>query len=392
MRFIVKPESHKVEFARVLQHEHDEDVLEYYDQPPSIPIEYLDKNNHLQRVNHTPDFFVFRYGSAGWEECKPQEELIRQAQQRPNRYRLDEKGQWRCPPGEAYAAKYGFTYRVWSSARLTGLPKVTGSILKTTTKTSSAYNCLMRYWRSFIRLLSRILVSSLPIFALRPRVSLPICINIAVARHDLYVDMNSYRLCEPERTPVFRDQKAALEHGYGRDGPENSGLEAHPVVIARGNKILLDSREWYITNDGPTEIILTCDDGEPFPIPRATFEKWVSDGKIVGAEQETYSSISDEGQERLKEARAVDSARAVFRNRVIHPEDYDDDEQIATAEARAKVPKETKRTWRRWYREAEIRYGNGLLGLIPIILNAVAKEISKRVNSSMKYSKSTIIP
>jgi putative transposase len=158
---------------------------------------------------------------------------------------------------------------------------------------------------------------------------------------------------------------AAFEYSYSRDGPENTGLEAHLVVIARGNKILLDSREWCIASDGPTEIILTCDEGEPFPIPRATFEKWVSSGKIVGAELETYSSISDDGQERLEKARAVDSARAIFRNRVIHEEDYDDDEQIETAEARAKVPERTKRTWRQRHREAKIRYGNGLIGLIP---------------------------
>lgn len=365
MRFVAKAESHKVEYARVLQLEHDDDVLEYYDQPPSIPIEYLDKNNHLKRVNHTPDYFVFRYGSAGWEECKPEQELVRQTQQRPNRYRLDEEGRWRCPPGETYAAKYGLTYRVWSSDEINWAAQ-------------SNWQYLEDYYQDLERLqlpdaaletLHAIVVATpgikLADLRLESQGTSSDLINIAIARHDLYVDMNSYRLCEPERTPVFRDQKAALEHSYSRDGPENIGLDAHPVVIARGSRILLDSREWCIANDGPTEIILTCDDEGPFLIPRAVFEKWVSDGKIVGAEQETYSSTTDEGQERLYRARIIDSARAVFRNRVIHPEDYDDDEQSATAEARAKVPKKTKRTWCQSYREAEIRYGNGFVGLIP---------------------------
>jgi putative transposase len=373
MRFILKAESHKVEFARMLQHEHDDDVLEYYDQPPSIPIEYFDKNNHLQRVNHTPDYFVFRYGSAGWEECKPQDELIRQAQQRPNRYRLDEEGRWRCPPGETYAAKYGLTYRVWSSDEINWAAQSNWQYLE------DYYQDLERLQLSDDELekLHSIVVANPGIKLADLRLEaqgIPSdLINIAIARHDLYVDMNSYRLCDPERTPVFRDQKAALKHNHSRDKSENCGLEAHPVVIARGNKILLDSREWYITNDGPMEIILTCDDGEPFPMPRATFEKWASDGKIVGAEQETYSSISEEGQERLEEARAVDSARAIFRNRVIHPEDYDDDEQTALADQLAKVHKKTKRTWRQKYREAEIRYGNGLFGLIPNYSNCGRK-------------------
>jgi hypothetical protein len=34
-------------------------------------------------------------------------------------------------------------------------------------------------------------------------------INIAIARHDLYVDLATYRLSEPWRTPVFRSQRLA---------------------------------------------------------------------------------------------------------------------------------------------------------------------------------------
>jgi hypothetical protein len=73
-----------------LEAEHDDAVIEFYDQPPPIPLEYLDTHGRLQRAQHTADYFVFRYQSAGWEECKPTQELIRQAQTRPNRYRLDE--------------------------------------------------------------------------------------------------------------------------------------------------------------------------------------------------------------------------------------------------------------------------------------------------------------
>src|SRR5215469_8686515 len=48
--------------------------------------------------------------------------------------------------------------------RLTGLHKVTGSILKTTTRISNAYKYLMLHWRSFIRLLSLLLASNLLTF------------------------------------------------------------------------------------------------------------------------------------------------------------------------------------------------------------------------------------
>src|SRR5712691_6504984 len=71
MRCIIKAESHTVEFPRVLEAEHDDEVLEYYDQPPSIRLEYKDKHGHRQTPYHTPDFFILRYESAGWVECKP---------------------------------------------------------------------------------------------------------------------------------------------------------------------------------------------------------------------------------------------------------------------------------------------------------------------------------
>ena len=118
MQCIIKAESTKVEFPFVLAAEHDDDVLEVWDQPPSIPLEYLDKHGHHQRPMHTADYFVFRYRECGWVECKPAQELLKQAEKRPNRYRLDERCVWRCPPGEAFAAQYGLTYRVWSSDQI----------------------------------------------------------------------------------------------------------------------------------------------------------------------------------------------------------------------------------------------------------------------------------
>src|SRR5437667_4115687 len=98
MQCIIKAESAKVEFAFLLEAEHSDDVLEFWDQPPPIPLEYHDKRNHLQRPMHTADYFVFRYGSAGWEQCKPVEALIRLTAKQPNRYLLEEQEHRHCPP------------------------------------------------------------------------------------------------------------------------------------------------------------------------------------------------------------------------------------------------------------------------------------------------------
>ena len=64
MQCIIKAESHKVEFAFLLEAEHDDNVLEIWDQPPAIPLEYQDRRGRLQRPMHTADYFVF--GREDW--------------------------------------------------------------------------------------------------------------------------------------------------------------------------------------------------------------------------------------------------------------------------------------------------------------------------------------
>ena len=118
MQCIIKAESAKVEFAFLLQAEHDDAILEVWDQPPPIPLEYQDKHDRWQRPMHTADYIIFGRQECSWIECKPTEELFKQAERSPNRYVRDEHGIWHCPPGETFAAKYGLTYRVWSSDQI----------------------------------------------------------------------------------------------------------------------------------------------------------------------------------------------------------------------------------------------------------------------------------
>src|SRR5437879_12321686 len=60
MGFTIQFESHRVELAFVREMEHEPDVLEYYDQPPSFPLDYKTAKGRRIRVVHTPDFFVMR--------------------------------------------------------------------------------------------------------------------------------------------------------------------------------------------------------------------------------------------------------------------------------------------------------------------------------------------
>ena len=321
MQCIIKAESTKVEFPFLLTAEHDDDVLEIWDQPPSIPLEYPDKRGHLQRPMHTADYFVFRYRECGWVECKPAQELLKQAEKRPNRYRLDEHGVWRCPPGEAFAAQYGLTYQVWSSDQINWAVQENSLFLE------DYYQDLDRLTVPEIALeILHELVEEHPGILLsdlqaRSEASADL-INIAIARHDLYVDLATYRLSEPWRAPVFRSK-----------GQARACIQARE----QGNEMML-------------------------------------------APKEQASHITPEGQALLEQANDVDLATAVFRNRVIHPDDYQDDVQAQTVEARAAVHPRTKQRWQQRSREAEIQYGSGFLGLLPGYHNCGgARKISEEV-------------
>jgi len=65
MGVTIQFESHRVELAGIYEMEHDAGVLEYFDQPPPIPLQYESSNGRPMKVRHTPDFFVVRETEAG---------------------------------------------------------------------------------------------------------------------------------------------------------------------------------------------------------------------------------------------------------------------------------------------------------------------------------------
>ena len=93
-------ESHRNELATILEYEHSQAVLEFWDQPPAIKLTYLSKHGRRLEVCHTPDFFVLHANGTGWEECKMEADLQRLTVRNPHRYVRGADGQWHCPPAE----------------------------------------------------------------------------------------------------------------------------------------------------------------------------------------------------------------------------------------------------------------------------------------------------
>src|SRR2546426_1407209 len=86
MGVTIQFESHRGEWGEIYEMEHDADVLEYYDQPPPMKLDYHAASGKRLGVIHTADYFTIRAGGAGWVECKTNEELIQLSERNPNRY------------------------------------------------------------------------------------------------------------------------------------------------------------------------------------------------------------------------------------------------------------------------------------------------------------------
>ena len=71
MQRTIQFESQHVELWAIYAMECDDAVAEYYDQPGRMPLRYRAVSGRHTTQWHTPDFFVLRHDSAGWEEWKP---------------------------------------------------------------------------------------------------------------------------------------------------------------------------------------------------------------------------------------------------------------------------------------------------------------------------------
>jgi putative transposase len=111
-------ESQHVELWGIYEMERDDDVLEFYDQPTRLQLRYRARSGRNTTQWHTPDFFVIRRESAGFEEWKKASAAEGLTITMPERYMRHSAGGWKSPPGETAAAVYGLSYRVRTDAEL----------------------------------------------------------------------------------------------------------------------------------------------------------------------------------------------------------------------------------------------------------------------------------
>lgn len=297
MGVTIQFESHKVELPAIYMMEYDENVLEYYDQPPTLKVPYYKSKNGKDKkmaYMYTPDFFVVEKDRAYWIEWKTEEELIKKSQDSPDRY-LKENGQWMFAPGITYANELHLGFLVHSSADINWQLQRNLTFLE---------DYFINTYVVEIQRVSRIK----EIILSSPGLNLIKLIQNAegqystddiyalIAESVIYVDLYNSVLTDPENVKVFLNKEQSKGFSIVAQ-PKRNDRKTNKIELKTGNKIIWGEKTWTILNYdyGNKKIFLySNDDQKNVTLPIHIFEGYISEGYIKGIniESDIDSSIN----------------------------------------------------------------------------------------------------
>jgi transposase InsO family protein len=323
MGVVIQAESYKNELAAVYEYEHDDEVLEFYDQPSQMKLNYRAASGKPVGVWHTPDYFVIYRDRAGWIECKTAEDLVELGKEMPNRYVQDSTGHWHCPPGEQYASQFGLFYRVRSSA------ETNWTFYRNVT-------FLDDYWRADpedLVVAEAAATEVIETVIAEPGIKLGQllgCLKTAnsddvykmLVQGQIYVDLNMYPLAEPDRPPVFRDQWLGKAHVIIPETlADNSGDGFQNIQVAVGELITWAGSPWRIINFTNSQIWLRFErESEQQNIVKLNsteLNQLIDAGEIAGLPERSEVEMSTEAREILAQAGPRALQKANYRYRMI---------------------------------------------------------------------------
>ncbi len=285
---------------------------------------------------------------AGWIECKTEEQLQKLEQKNPNRYHRDADGKWRCPPGEEYGQQFGLSYTVCSDKDFNWTVQRNFLFLEDYYRAESleieqsVKHCLIATVSEQAGItLAELLDNNFNADD----------IYCAIVNQDIYVDLETYLLAEPQRTKIFCNEKTAKAYELVTNGTtENNSIYSSVINLATGSLILWDGKGQKILHAGETEITLVDEDDRSITIAKSMFEDLVCQGKIISLPSTDIASIKEEAWQNFQKASLEDQVEALRRYETIKP--YLD----GTPPETETVSLRTIRDWKKKYLVAQQKY------------------------------------
>lgn len=296
MGVTIQFESHKVELPAIYMMEFDDNVLEYYDQPPSIKVVYYQSKNGKDKKMaylYTPDFFVIEKNRAYWVEWKTEEQLIKLSQERPDRY-FKENGQWMFAPGINYANELNLEFLVRSSSDINwklqrNLTFLEDYIVKEYVSDSQKISCIKE------KILANPGLTLLELIQSAEDEYFADDIYALIAKNIIYVDLYNTVITEPDNVKVFLNKEQSKVFSIVAQLTKRD-KKITKIELKSGTQILWGEKLWTILNyDNGKKIIYmySNEDQRDVKLPLHLFEGYISEGIIQGIEvaSETDSEI-----------------------------------------------------------------------------------------------------
>jgi putative transposase len=357
MGVTIQFESHTVELAGIYEKEHDPNVYEYYDQPPSFPIRYV-IDGKRRGHSYTADFFTISEEFIGWEEWKKEEELIQLSIEKPHLYVRGNDGAWYMPPAQEYAEQYGLSFRVRSSKDLDwvyirNLKFLEDYLLSEELRVNDdSKTLLLKKVEDTPGIILKELLedqngySSDDIYKL-------------IASDQIYFDIHRHPIAEYDKAKLFSNIELAKAYSF-LDIPINKKpYSPNQIEVIPGNKIQWDGRAWVIVNVGENEISLLSEESKKdVDLPHDVFQYLIREGKVKGLSTSSNNSPKEKAFDILRTASKEKLAKAIFRYNIIKPL-IDGDKDI-----KIEVSERTLRDWKAKYKKGVEQYGYGFIGLL----------------------------
>lgn len=337
-------ESQHVELWGIYEMERDDDVLEYYDQPTRLQLRYRARSGRNTTQWHTPDFFVIRRSSAGFEEWKKASAAEELTVTMPERYMRRSTGGWQCPPGEAAASVYGLAYQVRTDAELHPL-------------FIQNLKFLQDFWIHEYPVASHQEEQILACLSTTPGISvaqlldafpdLPIDAVWALLTHNrVFTNLSAASLMQWDQVLLYLSAEEA-EHEAQRLARLSPPL---PLFL----RICFDGRLWEVESRGEI-VLLRPEVGPDLTLPAPILQHLFTTGQAVEAGDATPSALTTEAREILSHAGPNQLQTANRRLSTILA--YVNGEPIS-------VTARSVQKWLKEFRQAEAGYGCGYLGLL----------------------------
>jgi len=360
MGVTIQFESHTCELPGIYLLEYTEnDVREYYDQPYTFPIEYVNRRGRKVTVPYTPDFFIIHDTYIEFIECKTEEELNAIAGARPNYFVLKKDGRWNCPPAGEALARYGFSHRVVSSAEID----------------LTLYNNVL-FFEDYLRVGTpqvspQIFSSVLQVVKIASRIALEELLNLVfttggtaddiytlIARGDLYVDLSAERIEDRKYVWVYPDIKTAELHQ-----PPDIHFEyakAKCATIREGARFAFNDgtyKTFRIVLIGANKIYMESEDGSAPCLSLSHFERLVRGGELKCLDFDSDSNQENEALKIINSATKKAIEKANYIKRVI-------ERHNAGFPLPEEVPQRTFAHWKSRWLTGQKLYGSGYAGVV----------------------------